>query len=143
MAREAVWYTVVAGIGNAATWTVEMVDVPGTVQRLVGQINGQHASAGVGQFASFHWIINVGAAAANPNTFGLDAETTMLHGAALIPNTSAGALATTAPQLSFDSEGQRVIGAGESLWLRVDAGLPATDWGWTCSIRVLVLLPEA
>lgn len=143
MAREAVWYTVVAGIGNAATWTVEMVNVEGTVQRLVGQLNGQHASSGVGQFASFHWIINVGLAAADPNAFGLDDETTMLHGAALIPNTSGGELATTAPQLSFDSEGQRVIGAGESLWLRVDAGLPNSGWGWTCSIRVLVLLPEA
>lgn len=143
MARERVWYTVVQGIGTASTWTVEMVDVPGTVERLVGQIGGQHPGTGAGQFLSFHWIINVGTAAANPNTFGLDAESTMLHGAALIPNTASGAFATTAPQLSFDSEGQRVIGAGESLWLRIDAGLPATNWGWVCSIRVLVLLPEA
>lgn len=143
MAREAVWHTVVGGVGDSSTWTVEMVEGPGTVQRLVGEIGGQHATTGVGQFASFHWIINVGTAAANPNTFGLDAESTMLHGAALIPNTAGGQLATTAPVLSFDSEGQRVMEAGESLWLRVDGGAPASGWGWVASIRVLVLLPEA
>lgn len=143
MAREAVWYTLVNGIQDSSSWSVSLVDGPGTVQRVVGQLGGGHASAGVGAFASFHYIVGVGVTAPNPAVFGLDSEKTMLHGDALIPNPNVLGLTTTAPQLAFDSEGQRVVGATEKLWLAFAGGVPATLWSWVFSIRVLLLLPEA
>lgn len=132
------WHTLVGGFTNQTDTTSELVTGPGTVRRLIVDLIGGHAAAGVGAVASFHWIINVGTAAANPSTFGPDDPSTMLHGAALIPDPADFPIASTPPAISIDSDGDRIIPAGESLWLRLRGGAPATEWVFVWSIRVLL-----
>lgn len=143
MAREHVWYTLVAGFTNQTDTVAELVEGPGTVQRIIGTVVAGRSDSGVGTIASFHYIVNAGVSAADPNVWGLDPESVMLHGAILLPNPATAPIRVTpeAPQLL--SEGQRVLGPGESLWLRIRGGAPATAWTFAYSIRVLVLLPEA
>lgn len=143
MAREAIWITKLTGIGNATTWTVQMVNRQGTIQRIVGSLGGQHSSTGLGQVASWNWSMNVGTAAADPTPGPEDPPSVMLRGSALIPVTLNGAVGTPPNPVEFDSEGQRVIGPGESLWLSIGNALPPTGWGWVMQVRVLLLLPEA
>lgn len=143
MAREWVWYTRVGGFTNQTDMVQELVEGPGTVQRIIGRVFAGRSDSGVGTFASFHYIVNAGAAAADPNVFGLDGDGTMLHGAVIIPNPASSPIRVEPPAPELVSEGQRVLGAGESLWLRMRGGAPATLWSFAYSIRVLVLLPEA
>lgn len=133
------WYTLVGGLTGQTDTTIELVDQPGTVRRLIVSLIGAHTATGVGSVASFHWIVNVGSAAADPNIFGPDAPSTMLHGAALIPDEADFPIVSPAAPISIDSDGDRIIGPGESLWLRMRGGAPATDWTFTWSLRVLLL----
>ena len=132
------WYTLVGGVTGATDVNRELVEGPCTVRRLLVQISGGHAQDGVAAFASFHWIVNVGLAAADPNVFGLDAASTMLHGAALIPDAVDLPVRTAPPGIDIDDEGMRIVPAGQSLWMRIRGGAPATGWAWVWNIRVLV-----
>lgn len=143
MAREWVWYTRVGGLTNQTDMSVSLVTGPGTVQRIIGQLFAGRSDSGVGSFASFHYIVGVGAAAPDPNVFGQDADTTMLHGAIIAPNPATAPIRLDPPAVALESEGQRVLSASEQLWLRIRGGAPATAWSWAYSIRVLVLLPDA
>lgn len=134
-----VWHTLVGGLTGQSDTTVELVDTPGTVTRLIVELLGAHSATGVGSVASFHWIINVGTAAADPSVFGPDAQSTMLHGAGLIPDPADFPVASTPPPIQIDSDGDRIIAAGESLWLRLRAGAPGSDWTFTWVIRALVI----
>lgn len=132
------WYTLVGGFTNQTDTIVELLEGPGTVRRIILDLIGGHASTGVGAVASFHWVVNVGAAATDPSVFGLDPPSTMLHGAALIPDPADFPIASQPPALSLDSDGERIMEAGESLWLRMKGGAPATGWAFVYSMRVLV-----
>lgn len=132
------WYTVVGGTTGATDYTRELVAGPGTIRRLIVQLGGGHAASGVGAFGSFHWVVNVGPAAADPNLFGQDPPDVMLHGAALIPDTADYPVGLPPPAIDLDSDGDRLMGPDDSLWLRIRGGAPVDGWSWVFSIRVLV-----
>jgi len=143
MAREWVWRTVVGSLPGTTTTEVALVSQPCTVQRIVGDIMGATADTSAAVFANFFWIISVGATSTSAAYSGEDPANVMLHGLGIVPVDGISKARTTVPAIHFDSEGQRVIPAGQSLWCRMDRGLPAINWAWQVNIRVLLLLPEA
>lgn len=142
MARQFVWHTAASFVRSDTDHSVSLYDGPGTVWRIVGSALGVTESSSPDSMGVFVWVVNVGAAAFDPVDRGEDPEEVMLHGAgfATVPANTTGQ--TAQPPITLDSEGRRVIGAGEQVWLRFRALTGGFTWDWAWSVRVLVLLPE-
>lgn len=143
MARERVWVTRINGIVGSTDHTVSLYSGLGTVQRIVGSIAGASTSTPAAAMLVYDWTINVGLAAADPLAMGEDPESTLIRGAGIVPNRAVATLYSDPGPYRVDSEGQRIIGAGEQVWLRFRALSGGVSWQWFWELRVLVLLPEA
>lgn len=143
MAREFVWYTAINGLRDGSDHAVSLYDGPGTVWRVIGTLFGGSDDVVADPGATFGYVVNVGLAAADPAVQGLDPPGVLLHGGATAVVTAEASTYTTPVSVQLETEGRRVIGAGEEVWLRLRALSGGTLWFWTWSIRVLVLLPDA
>lgn len=143
MVRDFRWYTFVDGMRAVTDMTYSVYNGPGTVWRLTGNLAGAGTSSLTRTAETFVWSVNVGTAAADPLVRGEDPESTLLHGGGVALNPTAAKLHTTFDDVLLESQGRRVIGPGEQVWLRVRALSGGTTWDWFASLRVLILLPEA
>lgn len=123
--------------------TVSLYSGQGTVLRIVGQLHGASDGSGTDPLAVWNWIINVGAAAADPWAQGADPDGVMLHGNAAAVQPGAATVYAMPGPVELRSEGRRVIEPGEQVWLRMRAFSGGWQWMWVWGVRVLVLLPEA
>ncbi len=142
MARERVWYSTMNGVSASSDSTVSLYDGPGTVQAVYGELWGGVTATAALAVKSYRWVLNVGAAAADPVPLGADPPGVMLRGLGVAPNRSALAFYNEPAPTLISTEGQRVIGPDEQLWLRLATLSASTTWFWLWSVRVLVLLPE-
>jgi hypothetical protein len=143
MARERIWRTTIDGAIGVTDHTVSLYSGPGTVQRIVGSLAGGSTSNPAAAMLVYCWTINVGAAAADPLVRGQDAESMLIRGAGIVPNRNVATLYSDPGPYAVHSDGQRIIGAGEQVWLRFRALSGGVSWQWFYELRVLVLLPEA
>lgn len=143
MAREYVWHTSINGVRNGTDHTFSLYNGPGTVWRVIGTIGGASTATPADPAANWAWVVNVGSAAADPLGPTLDPPGTLLRGGVTALVAANARVYTQPPPAVLESEGRRVIGAGEQVWCRLRAQSGGTLWFWTWSIRVLVLLPEA
>lgn len=142
MAREFVWYTVINGQRNTMDTTFSIYNGPGTVWRVLGEINGASSSTPADPAANWAYVVNVGAAAADPLGAALDPPGTLLRGGVTALVAANARVYTQPAPVRLETEGRRVIGPGEQVWCRMRAQSGGTSWFWTWSVRVLVLLPE-
>lgn len=142
MARTWSWYTRIGQLQGTTTAQLSLFTGPGTVQRIVGRTIGTISDFGGQTVANAFYTVSVGTAPEPPVYVGLDPEHVMLHGAMLLVNPVTAAGSSGIEEIRLDTEGQRVVEAGESLWFRVDRGSPAVAWMWQLDLRVLVLDPE-
>lgn len=143
MAREFVWHTAASFIRDKTDHEISLYDGPGTVWRIVGSLTGLSESNSSDSLGVFVWVVNVGTTAFDPVDRGEDPEEVMLHGAGFAPVAANVTAQTAQPPITLASEGRRVIGAGEQVWLRFRALTGGFVWDFAWSVRVLVLLPEA
>lgn len=143
MARQRVWYTRIDGVVGSVDHTVSLYNGPGTVQRIVGSLAGGSTSTPAAAMLVYAWTINVGAAAADPQVRGLDPDSMMIRGGGIVPNRNVATLYSDPGPYLVNTEGQRIVGAGEQLWLRFRAISGGVSWQWFWELRVLVLLPDA
>ncbi len=142
MAREFVWHTRVDGVRDSSDITRSIYNGPGTVYRVIGTLFGGSDDVVTDPGATFGYTVTVGTAAHDPAVQGLDPPGVLLHGGVTALVEAEGTTHTTPVQADLNTEGRRVIGPGEQVWLRLRALSGGTLWFWTWSIRVLVLLPE-
>ena len=132
------WFTRIGQLQGTTTAQLNLVTGPWTVRRIVGRTIGtirDFAGAGV---ANAFYTVSVGTAPEPPVYVGQDPAHVMLHGAMLLVNPATEVGSSGIREIRLDTEGQRVIPAGQSLWFRVDRGSPAVPWMWQLDVRVLV-----
>lgn len=146
MAREKVWYTR-AGTNNAygTTFTQDVNPPDGTILRMIGTVLFDTTSnpPGTDQYLAFGWGFNVGTAAFDPIASGVDPEGWMIRKVLILPGMGPGMATAPIPEQSFDVEGRRIMGPGETLWFTAATIQPTVTWLFAYELRVLVLLPEA
>lgn len=142
MARERVWYSTMNGVSSSSDTSVSLYNGLGTVQAVYGELWGGVTATAALAVKSYRWVLSVGATAADPIPSGADPPEVMLRGLGVAPNRSALAFYNEPAPTLISTEGQRVIGAGEEVWLRLATLSASTTWFWLWNVRVLVLLPE-
>lgn len=143
MARVKVWQTTLSAVASSTDEIISLYSGEGTVLRVLGELWGGALSTTAGAAKFYRWVVNHGPAAASATPVGLDDESVMLRGLATAPQRSSLAVYTEPGPILVQTEGQRVLDPGDQLWLRLTTGSGGTNWFWTWSIRVLILLPEA
>lgn len=142
MVRDFRWYTTVTGHSNADEITT-LYSGPGTVWRIVGQVLAASADTDSTQLVEFFgYGVSVGTAAPSVVSTGEDGAGVLLRGAGMGVKSSGVTWASGTPVVELDSEGRRVIGAGEAVRLRLTSFNSALTWTWRYWVRVLILLPD-
>lgn len=139
--RNRQWYTVAGRESMVQTHTEVLVDVPGTVEMIVGDIVAMLPTTPPAAWTTVAWILHVGTAAPDATILGADDEKTMWHEVSGLVNPGGPDDSTPVRPLRVRTEGMRIIETGEALRLRFDASFPVTDWIWAWSLRVLLLEP--
>lgn len=114
---------------------------PGTIQRVIVQPSAVVDGGSTLRWPWWEWGLQLGAAAV-PLTLPLaDESSWLVWRRVFMANPATRPIATPSPEQYVDTEGQRILAAGESLWmsLRSKDASQVTDFTW-CA-RVLVLDP--
>lgn len=137
------WYETSVVPVRLSTWEVE-IDLPeGTIQRIIGTVTYWCDDDPPPGALSLTWayLLNVGPAAESPLTVGPDAPGTMMRRVMRLPVSGAGTTVISPwPLERWDIEGQRTVGAGDSLWFSAADASPSVTWWWGFELRILMLL---
>lgn len=114
---------------------------PGTIQRVWAQPNAAQVGSANPRLPIWYWGLSVGVAAANVRNPALDEDAWMVHRQVYIWNSMQHPRATASPSQLVDTQGQRVLEAGESLWMVLATVSAAQTCDFIWHTRVLLLDP--